>query len=110
MEKEIKKRLQEQNFILDYVNHNQVWYNEDRDIFISKAIDACFQQYALEYQEALEEAYNNGVFDEEIQILKSEGIQYPQIWQCVKYIVEVDENASLHLTKIKNLYVLKVID
>lgn len=110
MGKEIKKILQDQNLILDYVNNTQVWYNEDRDIFISEDINACFQQYVLEYQEQLEEAYNNGVFDEEIQILKSEGIQYPQIWRCVKYIVEVDENASLHLTKVKNLYVLKVID
>ena len=110
MKKEIKEILQEHNLILDYVNDTQVWYNENRDIFISKAIDACFQQYALEYQDQLEEVYNDGVFDEEIQILKSEGVQYPQIWQCVKYIVEVDENSSLRLTKIKNLYVLKVID
>lgn len=109
MAQEIKKLLQE-NLILDYVNNKQVWYNEDRDIFISEDINACFQQYALECQESLDELYNNGVFDEEIQILKSEGIQNPQIWQCVKYIVEVDENASLHLTKIKNLYVLQVID
>ena len=110
MKKEIKEILQKQNLILDYVNNTQVWYNEDRDIFISNEIDACFQQYALEYQDQLEEIYNDGAFDEEIQILKSEGIQYPQIWQCVKYIVEVDENASLHLTKIQDLYVLKVID
>lgn len=106
----MKEILQEQNLILDYVNDTQVWYNEDRDIFISKAIDACFQQYALEYQESLDELYNDGVFDEEIQILKSEGIQNPQIWRCVKYIVEVDENASLRLTKVKNLYILQVID
>ena len=110
MKKEIKKILQEQNLILDYVNNIQVQYNENRDIFISNEMDACFQQYALEYQESLDELYNNGVFDEEIQILKSEGIQNPQIWQCVKYIVEVDENASLRLTKAQNLYVLKVID
>lgn len=109
MKKEIKKILQG-NLILDYVNDTQVYYNEDGDVFISEDMNACFQQYALEYQEQLEEAYNDGAFDEEIQILKSEGIQNPQIWQCVKYIVEVDENASLHLTKIQNLYVLKVID
>ena len=110
MKKEIKKILQAQNLILDYVNNKQVWYNEDRDVFISEDINACFQQYALEYQESLDELYNNGVFDEEVQILKSEGIQYPQIWQCVKYIVEVDTNAILRLNKINNLYVLKVID
>ena len=110
MKKEINKLLQEQNLILDYVNNNKVWYNEDRDVFISEDINACFQQYALEYQESLDELYNDGVFDEEIQILKSEGIQYPQIWQCVKYIVEVDANASLRLNKINNLYILKVID
>ena len=109
MTQAIKKILQE-NLILDYINDVQIWYNEDRDVFISQDMNACFQQYALEYQESLDELYNNGVFDEEIQILKSEGIQDPQIWQCVKYIVEVDENASLRLTKIKNLYVLKVID
>ena len=105
-----KENLILENLILDYVNNKQVWYNEDRDVFISEDIDACFQQYALEYQESLDELYDSGVFDEEIQILKSEGIQTPQIWQCVKYIVEVDDNASLRLTKIKNLYVLKVID
>lgn len=105
-----KENLILENLILDYVNNKQVWYNEDRDIFISEDINACFQQYALEYQESLDELYNNGVFDEEVQILKSEGIQCPQIWQCVKYIVEVDGNASLRLTKNKNLYVLKVID
>lgn len=110
MIKEIKEILQEQNLILDYVNDTQVWYNKDRDIFISQDINACFQQYALEYQESLDELYNNGGFDEEIQTLKSEGIQNPQIWQCVKYIVEVDANASLRLTKLQNLYVLKVID
>ena len=108
MEKE--QNLILENLILDYVNNTQVWYSEDRDVFISEDINACFQQYALEYQEQLEEVYNDGVFDEEVQILKSEGIQYPQIWQCVKYIVEVDTNASLRLTKSKNLYVLKVID
>ena len=108
MEKE--QNLILENLILDYVNNTQVWYSEDRDIFVSEDINTCFQQYALEYQEQLEEVYNDGAFDEEIQILKSEGIQDPQIWQCVKYIVEVDANASLHLTKIKNLYVLKVID
>ena len=110
MTKEIKKILKEQKLILDYINNNQVWYNEDRDIFISEDIDACFQQYALDYQEPLDELYNNGAFDEEIQILKSEGVQCPPIWRCVKYIVEVDENASLRLTQIKNLYVLKVVD
>ena len=108
MEKE--QNLILENLILDYVNNTQVWYSEDRDVFISEDINACFQQYALEYQEQLEEVYNDGVFDEEVQILKSEGIQYPQILQCVKYIVEVDTNASLRLTKSKNLYVLKVID
>lgn len=108
MEKE--QNLILENLILDYVNNTQIWYNEDRDIFISEDINACFQQYALEYQDKLDEVYNEGVFDEEIQILKSEGIQDPQIWQCVKYIVEVDGNSSLRLTKIKNLYVLKVID
>lgn len=105
-----KENLILENLILDYVNNKQVWYNEDRDIFVSEDINACFQQYALEYQESLDELYNNGVFDEEIQILKSEGIQDPQIWQCVQYIVEVDTNASLRLTKINNLYILKVID
>ncbi len=105
-----KENLILENLILDYVNNKQVWYNEDRDIFVSEDINACFQQYALEYQESLDELYNNGVFDEEIQILRSEGIQCPQIWQCVKYIVEVDANASIRLNKIKNLYVLKVID
>ena len=108
MEKE--QNLILENLILDYVNNTQVWYNEDRDVFISEDINACFQQYALEYQEPLDDLYNNGVFDEEIEILKSEGIQYPQIWQCVKYIVEVDTNASLRLNKINNLYILKVID
>ena len=105
-----KENLILENLILDYVNNKQVWYNEDRDIFVSTEIDACFQQYALEYQESLDELYNNGVFDEEIQILKSEGIQDPQIWQCIKYVIEVDGNASLRLNKIHNLYVLKVID
>lgn len=105
-----KENLILENLILDYVNNTQVWYNEDRDVFISEDINACFQQYAIEYQDKLDEIYNNGAFDEEIQILKSEGIQDPQIWQCVKYIVEVDENASLRLTKNKNLYILKVID
>ena len=54
MTKEIKKILKEQKLILDYINTNQVWYNEDRDIFISEDIDACFQQYALDYQEPLD--------------------------------------------------------
>lgn len=53
-----KENLILENLILDYVNNKQVWYNEDRDIFVSEDINACFQQYALEYQESLDELYN----------------------------------------------------
>lgn len=99
-----------EELVENYLEDDIIYCNKDEDIFISYDMNACFKQYAKAYQEPLDDLYNDGVFDEELQILKSEGIQDPQIWQCVKYIVEVDGNASLRLTKIKNLYILKVID
>ena len=95
---------------MQYVNEIEVFNNEDEDIFISRDMDACFKQYAKAYQEQLDELYNDGAFDEEIQILKSEETPNPQIWQCIKYIVEVDENASFKAFHWDNLYILQVID
>ena len=103
--KEILEILESKNAQSDYFGEDRVYYLNNDCCFISTSLDACFQEVASVYEEELQE-YD--FEEEEIALRREEGVQTPEVWQCMKYRA-LNGDKKMLIEKINDYYIVTII-